>query len=324
MPADEKPDVGLLNRFEQAVAAGQLDAAGAPARVLFYGRAVTVLAFDGTASSSLAYKRIAPFRSDTEADRYESVHRKYVRALGERAGLRTIADSIVRVRSPGGQPVLYIVQRRLPEDTICNLAVFRLTPPDVSRLVASLLHDMAKVFDFNRAHQTELELGLDGELSNWALGNFDPDCNTLPDRITPLYLDTCRPFMRKGGEEQFDTEWIVRTLPSPAQPVFRRTYLPSLVDQLYSFRRSAVALVATFLDEGREDLMPGLLDAVNWYFLADRQELGFKPITSSEVRSHHRRDQLAARASLSLRRADRRLNAMRGRPYPQILPARWR
>ena len=70
------------------------------------------------------------------------------------------------------------------------------------------------------------------------------------------------------------------------------------------------------------ELVPGIIDTVNWYFLAERREHHFQPVTMEEVKRFHRWDALIWRTYLFLRRIDRRLCLVRGRPYPYILPAR--
>jgi hypothetical protein len=208
----------------------------------------------------------------------------------------------------------------LPEDTIGHQAIYRMTPPDVGRLLLATLQETAKVFDFNHAHQGELEIGFDAQISNWAIIGFDPERCILPERPKLTYLDTSTPLMKRRGEEQLDPELFLRSAPSFLLPLVRRAFLPDVMSRYYDFRR--LDIVANFQKEGRRDLIPSMIDTVNWFFLAERQERHFKPITYEEIRRYYRWDALIWRVYLALRKLDRTICRLRGVEYPYMLPAR--
>jgi hypothetical protein len=70
--------------------------------------------------------------------------------------------------------------------------------------------------------------------------------------------------------------------------------------------------------------VPGIIDTVNWFFLAERRENHFQPMRMEEVKRFHRWDRFVWRAYLFLCRADRRMRYLQRKPYPYILPARRR
>ena len=318
-------DLQLLSRFEAGLDLRRPEHGAIPAHVLDYGETSTILTIGGNGAPALVYKRLPVFLGTEDAGRYETLHRRYVKTLGERAGVRVASSTTVQLPDASGRyVVVYIVQDLLPEDTICHTATYRLSPSDVNRLVMAILGETAKVFDLNRVHQGELELGIDSETSNWALLGFDPDKCELPDRLKLVYLHTNIPFMRRHGVEQFDPEPFLRSAPSVLLPIIRRTFLPELLARFYDFRRVAIDLVAKIHQEGRSELVPGIIDAVNWYFLAERREHHFAPVTLEEVMRFHRWDAFIWRTYLFLRRVDRRIYLLRQRPYPYILPGRRR
>jgi hypothetical protein len=318
-------DLQLLSRFEAGLDPRRPEHGAIPARVLDYGETSTILTIGGKGSPALVYKRLPVFLGAEDAGRYETLHRRYVKTLGERAGVRVASTTTVQLPDLSRRyVVVYIVQELLPEDTICHMAIYRLSPSDVYRLVMAILGETAKVFDLNQVHQGELELGIDSETSNWALLGFDPDKGELPDRLKLVYLHTNVPFMRRHGVEQFDPDPFLRSAPSMLLPIIRRAFLPELLTRFYDFRRVAIDLVAKIHQEGRSELVPGIIDAINWYFLAERREYHFRPVTLEEVLRFHRRDAFVWRAYLFLRRVDRRVCLLRRRPYPYILPSRRR
>ncbi len=140
------------------------------------------------------------FRSVEEAEYYEALHRKYIRTLGERAGLRVMPSMTVRIADvTPGRVIVYIVQEQAPEDTAGHTAIYHLSPIDVNRLLLGVLQEAAKVFDFNQQHRGTQELGFDLRMSNWAILGFDPEQPYLPERIRLAYLDTSTPLMRRNG-----------------------------------------------------------------------------------------------------------------------------
>ncbi len=318
-------DFQLLSRFEAGLDPRRPERGAVPARVLDYGDLSTVLTIGGQSGPALVYKRLPFFLNEDEAGQFEILHRRYVKTLGERAGLKVAGTSTIHLPDASRRRmVVYIVQELLPEDSLCHMATYRMSPPDVGRLVMGVLAETAKVFDLNRTHQGDLELGLDGELANWAIVGYDAERGGLPERFRLAFLDTNTPLVRRRGQEQLDTEVFLRGAPSPLLPVIRRTVLPEILGRFYDFRRVAIHLVSRFYDEGREELASGIIDTINWYFLAERREHHFQPVTIEEVKRFHRWDAFIWRTYLFLRRVDRRLCFLRGRPYPYVLPARKR
>ncbi len=275
--------------------------------MLGQGRVSTVFAV-GEGTQSLAFKRLAVFRSDDEAIRYEALHRKYVRSLGERARVRVLPSATLRVHdASGSRIVVYIIQERAHEDSIGHQTIYRLCKPDIDRLLTLILREAAKVFDLNAMHQGGWEIGFDARFSNWALIGFDPAKPCLTERMQLAYLDTSTPLMRSHGQEQFDTAPFIRGMPALLPMFLRRSALNDLIARYYDFRSVVVDLLANLYSEGRPELVSSLADSANWFFLAERADTHFRPLTVTEVQAHHRRDALSWRAYLAIRKLTRKL-----------------
>lgn len=299
-------DRDFLQHFENGLDLRRPERSDIPARVLGQGRVSTVFAL-AEGPQTLALKRLAVFRSDEDAARYEALHRKYVRALGERAGVRVLSSSIHHVHdAAGSRVVVYIVQEQVNEDSVGHQAIHRLCTPDIDRLLALILQETAKVFDLNAARQGQ-EIGFDARFSNWAIIGFDPERPCLSDRMRLAYLDSTTPLMRSRGQEQFDIAPFVRGMPVLLPVFLRRSALNDLIARYYDFRGVTLDLLANLYYEGRPELVPWLTDSVNWFFLAERADTHFRPLTVPEVRAHHRRDALSWRAYLAARKLTRKL-----------------
>jgi hypothetical protein len=314
-------DVELLQRFEAGLDPRHPERSAVPARVLGYGEISTVFAIDAPGAAGWAFKRMPMFRDEAEAQAYEALYHEYVRALTERIGLRVAAGDTVRVADPAaGRVVLYIVQERLSPDAIGHRAIHRLPPAEVARLAWAVLQHCRLVFDFSREHRGILELGLDGQISNWAIAGFDPSAGALPPTLELSYLDTSTPLMRRDGRERLDPELLMRSAPSFTLWLLRRAFLPEVMTRYYDFRRVAMDLVANFYKEGLPELVPELVETVNRFFVDELREGGFKPLTVSEIAGYYRFDALTWRVFLALRKLDRWLQEVRGGTYPYTLP----
>jgi hypothetical protein len=314
----------LLARFEAGLDPRRPEHGAVPARVLHHGEMSTIMTIGGRGAPALVYKRLPAFLTPDEAGHFEALHRRYVKTLGERAGVKVAASTTVRLPDATGRyHVVYVVQELVPEDAVCHMATYRMSPADVGRLMMGILNETAKVFDLNRS-TGDTELGFDADMSNWAITGYDADRGGLPDRFKLVFLDTNTPLMRRNGRELFDVEPFLRPAPAAVLPLIRRAVLPDLMSRYYDFRRMALELVGRFFDEGRHELVPSMIDAVNWFFLAERRENHFQPVTVEEVKRFHRWDRFIWRAFTLLCRIDRRFKVAGRKAYPYILPARRR
>ncbi len=313
----------LLREFEKGLDPRFPENSAIPAKVLGYGEISTVLEIGTGSERDLAYKRMPMFRTEQEAKDYEALYKEYIQVLEDRIGVRVVPSSIIRlIDEDKGRVVVYIVQEKLSPGAIGNKAIHHISPDDVRKLVIAVLREMRKAFDFNRKHEGELEIGFDGQISNWAIVGFDPETPRLDGEIELVYFDTSAPFMRKNGKEQLDAELFLRSAPSFLTWILRLFFVQDVMTRYYDFRQVAVDLVANFYKEQRPELVPDLVDAVNGFFSAEIQEGGFKPISAKEVRAYYQEDAWIWRFYLAFRRIDRSLHRLLGKDYPYVLPGK--
>lgn len=313
----------LLDQFEQGLDPRYPRNGTVPARVLGYGEMSTTLEIGTGNEINLAYKRIPMFQTDLEVDTYEALYRKYIQILNERVGIHMVTNDITRVvDDKRHRIVVYIIQEKLVANSICHKAISHLTPEEIARLVRAILVETAKVFDFNQQNRGKLELGIDGQVSNWAIANFDPNATGLPEKIELDYFDTSSPFVTVDGTEQMDPELFLRSAPSFLVWILRLLFLKDVMTRYYDFRKVSIDLVANFYKEQRPELVPGLVDTVNEFFSPQINIGGFKPLTVEEIKSYYRQDAWIWRLYLTFRKVDRSLHRSFGKYYPYILPDR--
>ena len=308
----------VLDEFEQGLDVRQPARSRIPARVLGYGEISTVLEIQSTQAGNLAYKRMPMFRDESELAQYAALYDEYVAVLESRCGIQVVTGELVKVHSVTGRLVAYIAQEQLPAQAIAHRAIQCLPADEVFKLVRAVLQELRKVFDFNRAHAPEIEVGLDGQISNWAIVGFDAEARRLPGDLHLVYLDTSTPLMRKGGREQLDPELFLRSAPFFLAWLLRLLYLDEVLTRYYDFRRVTLDLVANFYKEQRAELIPALIDLVNESFAAQRDSL--QPLTTQEVAAYYKQDAQLWSIYLAARKFDRFLHRLIGRNYPYILP----
>lgn len=322
----QKFNLELLQRFEQALDPEFPEKCSIPTRVLGYGEISTVLEIgNGQGNCEVAYKRMPMFKTEQEAERYQNLYWEYLRLLQDRIGIQVVPSDITRLVDVGtGRIAVYIIQKKLPVESIAHKVIHRLSAEQVRELVLAVLRESAKVFEFNRQHQGSLEVGLDGQISNWAIINFDPTTPALDEEINLLYLDTSAPLVRKNGQEQLDPELFLRCAPSFLVWILRLLFLEDVLTRYYDARKVAVDLLANLYKEQRAELVPELVDATNQFFSTGSQHARFKPISVTEVRAYYREDAWIWRLYMTFRKIDRSLHKLLGKHYPYILPGKIR
>jgi hypothetical protein len=314
-------DCALLTEFETELDPRHLEKGPIPARVIGYGEISTVLEIGAAGTSAPAYKRVPIFRNEHEVNGYESLYRGYIQTLCDPIGIQVVPSDMARIIDErNNRVVVYIVQEKLSIDSIAHRAIHHLHSQDVNRLVLAILTELFKLFDFNQRNKGTLELGIDGQISNWGIVHFNPASAVLDEKINLLYIDTSTPLMRKDGKEQVDTELFLRSAPSFLVWLLRWFFIEDLKTRYYDFRKVTIDLIANFYKEQRPELIPGLLETVNGFFSAQIQAGEFKPLTIDEIQAYYREDAWIWRLYLAFRKVDRFLHNLVGKYYPYILP----
>ncbi|MBE2220800.1 MAG: hypothetical protein IAF02_04635 [Anaerolineae bacterium] len=336
-------DVAFLQEFEQGLNPSKPEQSKIPAQVLGYGEISTVFSIDA-GDGQLAYKRIPSFKNMAEATDYVTLYNDCMAVFAE-IGLDMVPGKMVAFAGVNGRyTVIYLVQKKLDPLTIANKAIHQLDAAQAIALITGIFDEFDKVFAFNAQNQGKIEVGFDGQLSNWAVTEFAAENGNLPEPLNLVYFDTSSPLLRRNGVEQLDAEIFLRNAPSFLAWLLRVFYLDEVVTRYYDLRKVTIDLLANLYKEQKAELVPDLLKIANerWaHFdklsdrdfdklsdptfdkLSDRNKLSkpdFPPITLQEIESYYREDAFIWRFYLSARRFDRWLHHLLRKPYPYILP----
>jgi len=320
----QRIDHGLLGRFDHALDPRHPEKSPIPAKVLGYGEISTIFEILHESQQGLAYKRMPIFRAEHEIDRYERLFREYNRLLADEIGIAVPDHASARVHPKRGNRVVYIVQEKLHPESLCHRLIHRLDQASAEGLLLVILRHMQRVWEFN-ARGGPLVVGLDGQLSNWAMKGYDPGHPRIFAETELTYIDTSTPLLRINGVEQLDSELFLRSAPSFLVWIIRAFFLKGVLDRYYDFHLVVVDLIANLHKEQRPELIPGFIAAANGFFSREAPHLAVAPITAEEVAAYYREDAFIWRLFLALRKLDRFLSTrILRRPYPYILPGKIR
>jgi len=318
----DRIDIELLERFEQGIDPASPHKSTIPARIIGYGEISTIFEILDDTQQGLAFKRLPIFRSRLEMDRYEELFLEYNRLLGEDIGICVPSYGLVRIYPPDGNLVIYNVQEKLPADSICNRVITELEDGSLVNLVKCILRTIKSVWTYNASHSS-IKIGLDSQISNWAIKGGMPASKVFDDDIELIYIDTGTPLMRINGVEQLNTDLFLRSAPSFLVWLIKWLFLDDILTRYYDFHLVVVDLIANLYKEQRKEAVPLVIDAANNFFETGLAQFHLKPISLKEVRSYYREDAFIWRLYLALRRLDRLLQTrILKKPYPYILPGK--
>jgi hypothetical protein len=321
-PPGYQVDFELLQEFEQCLDTLRTEACPVPCKVRGYGEISTVIEILDERMQGLVFKRMSIFESPAEVHDYLEIYLAYNRLLEEKVGVNLPAHGHAVILNSVERPIFYIIQQSVPAFSIGNRLIQLLPAEDVQTLVLCILGELHKVWRFN-AEQAVYEIGIDGQISNWALRDFGGEGTRLEEPLQLAYLDTSTPLLRVEGVEQMDAEMHLRSAPSFLAWILRLFFLEDVVNRYYDFRKVVIDLLANLYKEGKSNLFPILLPAVNQYLVQEVQVLEVPPLTEKELQDYYREDALIWRLYLSMRRVDRFLHTWVMRQgYPYILPGK--
>lgn len=313
---------GLLQEFERGLDPLNPQASHIPCHVLGYGEISTVFEIQVEGLRELAFKRMCCFETLDELKPYVDTYLEYNHVLEDQIGLHLPPYGYALFVCESGRPVFYIIQKRLLPASIGNNAIKFLPPAEIVHLFRLALLELHKVWDFNHTN-AQCQVGIDGQISNWAIQGFDPAHPALSQDASLLYIDTSTPIMRLNGIEQLNAELFLRSAPPYLAWILRALFLQDVVTRYYDPRKVTIDLIANFYKEQRPELVLELVAAANAYIKSEGADLQLDEITEKEVSDYYREDELIWRLYLGMRRFDCFVRKkMLGLEYPYILPGK--
>lgn len=316
----DKIDVHLLERFEAGLDPLNPHLSKISAKIIGYGEMSTIFVINHPGQENIAYKRMPIFQSPEEMKTYERLFAEYNTGL-RNLGMNIPESATARVIPGRGNSVIYGAQERLSAASIGNALIQRLDENSIRQLFLSVLRELKKVFA-NNQEQSSLTFGLDGQISNWAVIDYQ-EGRPIPEKTELFYIDTSTPLMRKDGVEQLNPELFLRSTPFFLVWLVRLTFLKEVMTRYYDYRRVTTDIIANFYKEQRREFVPMLIATANHFFAGEGAQFGIAPFTEKEIISYYREDATIWRVYMALRKMDRFLHLkILKKPYVYILPGK--
>jgi len=303
-----KIDNDLLQRFEEGLNPQRIDQSAIPAQLLGYGEISAIFRIQG--DDRAAFKRMPLFSDRDTAEKYVELYREYCRLL-KAAGLNLPEDDTAVVHVPGRPVVVYIAQERLPAEGFGHHLLRDLAEDACFQLVEQVAHEIARVWQYNDTFAPDVELALDGQISNWVRREKGRDSMLV-------YIDTSTPFLRLVGVEQLDPEPLLKSAPAFLRWILKWLFVDDVMNRYYDHRMVLIDIAANFYKEQRPELISGTIDIFNRQLLK-----GQAPLTTTDVEKYYREDKMIWRLFLAFRQADRFFTTqLLRRRYEFILPGK--
>ncbi len=312
----EPAAVAALQRFEETLDVDAPARGAHGARVIGHGEVTTVIAFDDPLLAGYAYKRMALFRTVEELRHVAELYLRYNGMLRAR-GICTPPCGHVVLRGFHGLPVLYLFQELIPPGSLATDIVRRVPEPDACRLLRRIL---ALEWEVYRDHGREaVQLGIDGQLSNYAVLNMAQESETLPAEPDLTYLDTSTAMLRENGRDLLDIELFLRVMPAVLRAPVQWFFLRETINKYFSFRGIVLDLIANLYKEQLAHRVAAFISEANAFFAAHAPEL--QPLEVSEVQKYYREDAFVWELVSRLRNIEYFISTrLLRRTYPHIRP----
>lgn len=280
-----KIDTTLLRQFESNFDSLNPEKGTIPVNILGYGEISLVFELKGS-KEPIAYKRLPIFDNEMQIERHIKAYTLYHKILNK-LSINVPPEDTFWIEANDGTIVLYCAQQMINPLSIANRIIHQeITKEEIYLLVHLIIQKLSKIWLYNQ-RSTNLQVGIDGQISNWAVADYNPDNPTISDTDTLLYLDTSTPMFRVNNVDAMEPILFLKSAPSFLRWALEAAFLDEVVDRYFDFRLVTIDLLANLFKEQRSELIPGLLNIINDFFNDEVSELGVVPITYDEVDKYY-------------------------------------
>ena len=298
-----KIDIEVLKKLERSIDTYNPEKGEVPIKILGFGEISLVFEIVGD-PEKIAYKRIPIFENEKQVNRHIWAYNEYNRILSQDVGLNLPKYDVVWFKDNEDKIQFYCIQEKISSESVGNKVIHDLSTEDVKTLVLLVMREMKKVWVYSKNHET-LDLGLDGQISNFAIIGYDPNNPKIEKDTKLLYFDTSTPMFRKNGIEAMDAELFLESTPSFLRFLVKAAFLDEVIDRYYDWRLVTIDLIANFFKEQKPELIPGIIRQVNKFFKEEASEFNMEPITFEEVQKYYKNDKMIWVIFQNARKIDR-------------------
>jgi len=298
-----KIDIDILRKLERSIDTYNPENGEISIKILGYGEISLVFEIVGD-PEQIAYKRIPIFDNEKQVKRHIWAYNEYNRILTEEVGLILPDYDVAWFKDDKDKIQFYCVQEKVMSESVGNIVIHEVSNEDINTLILLAMRDMKKVWLYSKNNET-INLGLDGQISNFAVIGYDPNNPKIQEDTKLIYFDTSTPMFRKNGIEAMDAELFLKSTPSFLRFLVKAAFLDEVVDRYYDWRLVTIDLIANFFKEQKPELIPGIISQVNNFFKEEASEFNMEPITFEEVEKYYKNDKMIWVIFQNARKIDR-------------------
>ena len=239
----------------------------------------------------VVYKKMPPFPDWASAKAFVQRYLEYNATLHHELGI-TVPSFDARVVEQDEQVFIFVIQERVDPASVGHEILRDISPPAAERLYSLILRQYEKLFRFNQARTIDgYQIGLDGQIPNWAVVGYGGDPDALTGEEALLYLDTNVPMIRIHGQDVVSADMYFQALPGAAKWLIKRLNLDQeVMDRYFDVRTIMLDFLGNLIVRHRADLVPRLIELGNEALAGPFSEGEFAPFTMEEVESYYKSD----------------------------------
>lgn len=283
-----KIDIELLKEFERTIDTINPEEGKIPIKILGYGEISLVFEIVDD-PLHLAYKRIPIFDNEKQVKRHIWAFNRYNKILKDDIGINLPAQSTIWFKDKNDKIQFYITQEKVNSEAVGNHIIHNISDQEVELLVLLVMREMKKVWTYNKSNNN-MDVGLDGQISNFVVIDYNPDNPKIDPNSRLLYLDTSTPMFRRNGIEAMEAELFLKSAPSFLRFLLKALFLQEVLDRYYDWRLVTIDLIANFFKEQKSEIVPKLIQRVNKFFEEEADSFAIEPITLTEVEKYYKND----------------------------------
>jgi len=298
-----KVNIELLKEFEKTIDTIHPEQGKIPIKILGFGEISLVFKIHDD-PLNLAYKRIPIFYNEKEVIRHIWAYDEYCRILEKEIGFILPNHGTVWFKDDNDEIKFYCIQEIVNPEAVGNKVIHNVSDDKIETLIILVMREMKKVWDFNRNNEN-IDLGLDGQISNFVVADYDAASPNINENSKLLYLDTSTPLFRKQGVEAMEAELLLRSAPSFLRFILKALFVQEVLDRYYDWKLVTIDLIANFFKEQKLEIIPRIIKRVNRFFNEEAKEFEIEPITLEEVEKYYKNDKMIWSIFQNARRFDR-------------------
>ncbi len=282
----------ILQLLEDTLDVSHPEQGEVPIKMLGFGEISLVFEILHEDLHNLAFKRLPIFESKEQVTKHIQAYDEYNRILNDDLTIAVPPSDTAWVFTDEKKTKisLYCIQDKLDPSTIGNKVIHLLSADDLVIFIRLVLIQMKKVWDHNLATPLDqLQIGLDGQISNWSLVGFDENAPHISTDSQLVYIDTSTPMYRMNEEDAMEGKLFLKSAPSFLRWLLK-PLLKEVLDRYYNWRDVVIDVLANFYKEQLDEMIPVVLEEVNRFFANEAASHEILPISLEEVKKYYKHD----------------------------------